>query len=395
MRSANSLPLPQTAHTPRARGVNCPLKAFWTLLFAVTISASLPAQSADAPGSDREIIRSTLPETEWQSIENSVDQGLAWLIRQQRPDGSFQSNMRDEPGISGLCLMAFLSRGHLPGEGPYGPQLAKTVQFILDSQQPDGLIARQRHAYHGAYSHGIGALVIAELYGMSPPADDARHRLVIERALQFTSRRYSQPKATPDDEGGWRYLRRHGMSDADLSVTSWNVMFLRSAKNSGFQIDVRLIDEALAYMERLYEPGRKTFRYEIHTDEPGYNFSRGMAGAGVVSMALAGKHHSDIAQNASLYILNQPFNQYVRPVSGEQYPCYSAFYCSQAVFQMGGTYWSKYYPIMARTIIKAQRQDGSWMMQEGTDPQYGVPYMTALTILALTPHYQTLPIFQR
>ena len=102
-----------------------------------------------------------------------------------------------------------------------------------------------------------------------------------------------------------------------------------------------------------------------------------------------------LAHHDEIVILQQPFDQYVRPAQGEQYPCYSAFYCSQAMFQMGGYYWSKYYPVLTRALVKAQREDGSWIVREGHDPPVGVPYMTALTILALTPPYQTLPIFQR
>lgn len=366
-----------------------------TLLVSLVTGENVYPQSPPGRNSDRAVPRSILSDKKWQEIEQSVDRGLEWLSRRQQPNGSFHPNMRDEPGVTGLCVMAFLSRGHLPGEGPYGEHLKRSVDFILDSQMPDGLIARQRHAYHGAYSHGISALVIAELYGMSRPDDDARHRQAIERAIVFTSHRYSQPKATPADNGGWRYLRRHGNSDADLSLTSWNVMFLRSAKNSGFDVDVKLIDEALAYMQRLYDRSRGTFRYEINTDEPHYNYSRGMAGAGVLSMSLAGLHDSPMALDASQYILRRPFDQYVRPINGEQYPCYSAFYCSQAMFHMGGDYWSEFYPVMVKSVIEEQQNDGSWNMRQGTDVQYGQSYMTALSVLALTPPYQTLPIFQR
>lgn len=364
----------------------------WAVI-GMAIWPALPARGDEAPPAEADL--KVLTEPEWKALKKSVDRGLAWLIRQQHPDGSFNQNPRDEPGITGLCLLAFLSGGRLPGEGVEGGKLAKTVDYLLASQQPDGLIARQRHAYHGAYSHGIGALAVAELYGMAPPQDEARHRLVIERAIEFTSKRYSQPKAHPDDEGGWRYLRRHAVSDSDLSLTSWNLMFLRSAKNAGFDIDDRLIEEAIAYMERLYDPQRKTFRYEIHTDSPGFIHPRGMAGAGVLSMAMAGKHHTQMATNAAEFILRQPYDQYVRPAPGEQYPCYGAFYCSQAMFQMGGKYYQEYYPVLVRTLIAAQKSDGSWQLREGSDVQYGAPYMTSLTILALTAPYQMLPIFQR
>ncbi|MCA9092473.1 MAG: hypothetical protein KDA68_03225 [Planctomycetaceae bacterium] len=333
-----------------------------------------------------------------------MDRALVWLSKRQKADGSFHSldhlakprpPMRDEPGVTGLCIMAFLSRGHLPGEGPFGETMKRGVDFILGSQMEDGLLARQRHLYHGAYSHGIGALVLSELYGISKPENDLQHRRVIERAIDFSSKRYSQPKAMPDDEGGWRYFRRHGMSDSDLSVTSWNVMFLRSAKNAGFEINVRLIDEAVLYMQRLYDRNLRTFRYEIHSETPELNCSRGMAGAGVLSMAMAGMHQTEMAQEAARFILKYPFDQYTKPAGYEEYPCYSAFYCSHAMFQMGGKFWCEFFPVLADSMLSAQMDDGSWIMREGADIEYGAAYMTALSVLALTPPYQTLPIFQR
>ncbi|MFO0916841.1 MAG: hypothetical protein U0872_00800 [Planctomycetaceae bacterium] len=360
------------------------------MLGVVMCFGTLPAQCEDE--ADDALLVS---DQDWRLMEETVDQGLAWLARQQLNDGSFCTNTRDEPGITGLCVMAFLSRGHLPGQGRYGTQLERARDYLLTCQQPDGLVARQRHPYHGAYSHGIGSLVIAEMYGMSKTSQEPRHRQTIERAIQFSGHRYSQPKANPEDEGGWRYLRRHAQSDSDLSVTSWNVMFLRSAKNSGFDVNGAWIEEALAYMKRLYDPSRKTFRYEFKTDSPEYNHTRGMAGAGVLSFALAGQHQSDMAKQAAQAILNQPFDQYVRPARGEEYPCYAAFYCSQGMFQMGGKYWREFYPQTLHTLAKAQRGDGSWIVPQGGDSQYGAPYMTALSILALTPPYQMLPIFQR
>ena len=258
----------------------------------------------------REISIDILSKNDWREVEKSIDDGIAFLMRQQRPDGSFQPIAENEPGISGLCVMALLSRGHLPGEGPYGEKLTKAINYILSCQQHDGLIARERQPYHSPYSHGISGLVLSEIYGMSRPASETRFREVIEKAIVFTSHRYSQPKTFPEDEGSWRYLRRHRQTgDGDMSVTSWQVMFLRSAKNSGFQVDTRLIDEALAYMKRTYDPVRKTFRYEIHTDEPPFNYPRGMAGAGVLSMSLSGEHFSTQAMDAADYVLKRPYDQ--------------------------------------------------------------------------------------
>ena len=362
------------------------------LLASQAMSQTKVDRNSIAP---RRITKNLLTETRAKEVEAAIDKGLAFLARQQRPDGTFLQSPIGEPGVSGLCLMAFMSRGHLPGRGLYAEQLNKTVTFILNSQQNDGLISRQRERLSSQYNHGISALSLSELYGMSEPADEDKFRKVIEQAIVFTGQHYPQPKTYPDDAGSWRYLNRRGASDGDLSVTSWNVMFLRSAKNSGFDVDPKMVEDAIAYMKRLYDPQRKTFRYEIHTDDPEHNHTRGMAGAGVLSMSLAGEHHSEQAENAARYILKRPFDQYARPIPGEQYPSYAAFYCSHGLFQMGGEYWDEFFPQLVNTLLKAQRADGSWIMMAGNEAQFGPSYVTALAILALTPPYQMLPIFQR
>src|SRR5262245_14149332 len=100
---------------------------------AVIPGSVCSAEKTDSAFSDSQISRDILSERDWQGVENAVDRGLAWLTRQQREGGAFQTLMRDEPGVSGLCLLAFLSRGHLPREGPYGQELLRAAEFVLGS----------------------------------------------------------------------------------------------------------------------------------------------------------------------------------------------------------------------------------------------------------------------
>ena len=65
------------------------------------------------------------------------------------------------------------------------------------------------------------------------------------------------------------------------------------------------------------------------------------------------------------------------------------------MFQLGGDYWSKFYPPLMKTLVEHQRPDGSWDRESASDGVYGNAYTTALAILSLTPPYQILPIYQR
>ena len=65
------------------------------------------------------------------------------------------------------------------------------------------------------------------------------------------------------------------------------------------------------------------------------------------------------------------------------------------MFQLGGRYWENFFPTFVDTITDHQSRDGAWRSAGGFDRNYGEAYTTAMTVLALTPPYQLLPIFQR
>ena len=368
-------------------------------VFLFVSAGTMVAQDLDNTQSTvrRSVSRDLLSDAEWQRVEVAVDRGLAFLSRQRLPKGSYQSNDEFEPGITGLCSLAFLSRGHLPGQGPYGDELEATIQYIVGCQRTNGMIADRVHVKYATYSHPIGALVLSELYGMAPITDEDRIRTAINKAIHFTSLRVSQPKVTPGDEGSWRYLERHNNRDGDLSITSWNMVFLRSAKNAGFDVNAELIEEGLAYVKRLYSPKNKTFYYLYNEPEVTQRgLHRSMAGAGILSLALAGEHHSEMAKTAARFLLDHPYTSYEIPrYNPREYLAYGAFYSSVGMFQMGGEYWDGFYPQFIQLVLKAQHPDGSWYSDRSKESAYGHAYVTALTILALTPPYQMLPVFQR
>jgi hypothetical protein len=69
---------------------------------------------------------------------------------------------------------------------------------------------------------------------------------------------------------------------------------------------------------------------------------------------------------------------------------YGLYYASQGLFQIGGTGWDDFQRWMYSTWIPAQRANGAWVAEEGS-----LPYATAMVILAFTPPYRQLPIYQR
>ena len=75
-------------------------------------------------------------------VFDGADDGLAFLARQQKGDGSIGSTAYFERNVAVTALagMAFLSAGHTPGRGKYGKQSQKCVDFVLSRCQPNGFI---------------------------------------------------------------------------------------------------------------------------------------------------------------------------------------------------------------------------------------------------------------
>ena len=306
-----------------------------------------------------------------------------------------------QPAVTALCVLAFLSAGHVPGEGRYGTVIDKGIDYILSCQHPNGLITlvypgmpmkRQNPTHTAHYNHAIAALVLSETYGMSAGRTNRRIRSAVEAALKYAFKRLPA-KRDAIDKGGWRYAKRRANLDSDLSLTSWHLMFLRSSKNAGFDVPAQYIDEALGFVRRCYNPKEQSFFYGLKAETR--KTSRGMTGAGILSLSLGGQHQTRAAQQAGQRILRLSFEQYNAGKGKDDRYFYGAFYCSQAMFQLGGRYWSEFYPAMLGPLLRHQRADGSWDAESVKDKAFGNAYSTALAVLAISTPYQLLPVFQR
>ncbi len=342
-------------------------------------------------------------------MENSVDRALSWIASQQAANGSFPTLPQAQPAITSLCVLAFLSRGHQPGLGPYGALIDKGVDFVISCQRPDGLFSYQppdaAHVDDGAshtavYNHAIAGLMLGEVYGHVTGPRAAEVKRAMEKALLFTRSLQTRPKAYAGDKGGWRYLRLRWNSmtaDSDLSVTAWQLMFLRSARNAEFNVPQQFIDEALEFVRRCWKEKEGVFYYAI--DGTGYGdirTGRGMVAAGIVSLALAGQHESPIELAAGDWLLQHPCRQFGDRIGVADRFFYSAYYMSQAAAQLGGRYWEGIFPPLAAALLSAQSSDGSWPPEVGhRDMMFGNVYTSALAVLTLTPAFQLLPVYQR
>src|SRR4051812_4175957 len=304
-----------------------------------------------------------------------VEKALKYLATRQQEDGAFSnSGYGRNAAVVALAGMAWLAGGSTPGRGPYGAEVGKVSEYLLDHCEQSGFISVEGAQSHGPmYEHGFATLFLAEVYGMSP-RDDLRDKLV--RAVDLIVR-------TQNAEGGWRYQPRR--EDADLSVTICQIMALRAARNAGLKVPNETVDKCVGYVKRS-QNADGGFRYMLSSGESLFPRSE----AGVVALHSAGEYEGREGERGLAYI-----DQFL-PRSGadggqvqDGHFFYGHYYAVQAMWQAGGERWKRWYPAVRNLLLSRQQPDGSW-----ADP-VGSEYGTAMAAIILQMPDNSVPIFQR
>jgi hypothetical protein len=172
------------------------------------------------------------------------------------------------------------------------------------------------------------------------------------------------------------------------------VMFLHSAKKSGFQVPDSWVKSAVKYVHRTFSKRLHGFVYVV--SEQNRHCTRATVGGGILCLLLSGEPISPQIKEAVGWIFKHPFEPYNSSWEpGDRYH-YSAFYCSQAMGLIGGPSFKDFYPGLLRVLSEHQHSDGSWDPEQFHDENtYGEVYTTALAILALSPPYQKLETYKR
>ena len=180
-------------------------------------------------------------------LELAVTRGLDYLARTQRTDGSWPGQHGQVSGVVGLATLAFLGHGEMPNEGKYGDVIKRSVDYIVSTQESNGLLSGKDKA-SPMYSHGFATLALAEVYGM---IDDPRIGPALKQAVGLIV-------STQNRLGAWRYSV--GSTDADITVTGAQMVALRAAANAGIEVPPETIRQGVAYVRRLFCPGVLTTR---------------------------------------------------------------------------------------------------------------------------------------
>ena len=392
--------------------MDSPMRPFLLLPLAAVVTLAAAPAPAPAP-----FLAPAKPDARKRdAADDAIDRGLDFLRTAQSKDGSWGNpgaavwggggiGRPAQPGrtpgdiaITSLAVMAFLSAGHVPGEGHYGPVVENGIDWVLAQQQPDGRLAPSTlpGSTMEMYYHGIATLMLAEVVGLTRQSTADKLKAALERAVTviLAGQRKAGGAGGASAAGGWRYMvsTTGGFAaTSDLSVTGWQLMALRSAKNVGCDVPAKAITDAVEYVKRSFDtagPTKGGFRYE-----PNGAVTIPCTAVGVLCLELSGKeqHLCDEALHGGAYLLKHPLK------TGDGNLSYGVYYVSQALFQLGGNYWETYRPKLHDLLLRQAppNANGGWS-NLGIDGQtHGSAYSTAMAVLSLTVEYRFLPIYQR
>ena len=322
-------------------------------------------------------------------VDDALEKGAQYLCSQQDvKTGSISNKGKSETAMTSLSILALCSLGYQPGDTTsQGQVLRKALTFILqpDLQGADGYFGQKDNSR--MYGHGITTLMLAEMLGMGFNAEqDDLIRKKCRRAIDLILRAQKVPKSDLN-RGGWRYLPDDPHSD--MSVTVWQVMALRSAKNAGMDVPKESIDDAVNYIKRLYEPldRKKPDAGGFGYQNPGHEAST--TAEGLLALQVCGQYDAPETFGAADLLLKSG------PKPEERWFYYTAYYYAQGMYQRGGKYAEEGRRIVADLLVPLQAQEGFWEQGGGDGRDAGKVYATSMAILSLGVKNHFLPIYQR
>lgn len=317
--------------------------------------------------------------------ERAVMEGLQWLKRTQKSDGSWSD--QHKAAMTGLAMLCFLGHGETSASAEFGETVQKGINWIMDKgKAQNGVLADDgKIDQPGSYTHGIVTYALGEYYTMT---QDERAGEIFKQAIKLIV-----DGQGPD--GGWMYS--YDKSQSDTSVTGWQIQALKIAHLSGLNIEGvdAAMDKAMLNLKRV-QTANGGFGYR--TPEDRYNLS----GIGLLCTYFWKASKDESVTKGLKYIMSQLEKN---PVDYKHATAdlYGWYYNTQAIFMVSGATgpeWKIWNAMFQDQLIINQKQDGpakgSWPVMahaahgglQTDEAGAGPYYRTTLAILMLEVYYR-------
>lgn len=324
--------------------------------------------------------------------EQAVEAGLQWIVEHQAPDGHWSidgfhhmakcncagpAHKANDVAGTALGLLPLLASGETHKEsersGRYIKNMERGLKCLLLKQTPQGDFGG------GMYAQGLATIALCEAFNMT---SDPALKEPCQRAIDYIVKAQHQG-------GGWRY--QPGQA-GDTSVTSWQLMALKSAQMAG-----------LSFPTDTLRRGSRFLRVVGNANDDGYAYQPG--GKPTAPMTAAGLLSAQYLQGREL----QTPNIMKRVERLKQVPptpalknMYYYYYATQVMFNVGGDDWNNWNGKMRDLLVDTQdkganskhtHQKGSWAPAGDAWASGGGRIMTtSMALLTLEVYYRYLPL---
>jgi len=312
--------------------------------------------------------------------EQAVDRAVDWLTANQETNGSWSISRHGgqaghDVAATAFSLLTYLGRGEQHNRpGPYRKTVKAALDWLLGQQNEltGDLRGTARGSRGNMYDHGIAALALAEAYGVTK---DENIYPAAQSAIDFIV------DGQNAEDGGWRY---NPGDAADLSVSGWMVMALKSAEMTGLHVP----EETLAGVRKFLAAtsGGK------HGGQYSYQPNKGRGG-GSDAMVATGYFCSQLMGLSPNTLRSFETAAHLRGHGVSDSDIYYAYYGTLSSYQNQGPLWRLWRDQLHEKLLATQAADGSWSSNNSHARSMGRSICTSLIALSLQAHYRYTPLY--
>lgn len=371
------------------------------------------------------------PAVQAKPLSENVKRGLAWLVKNQRPEGGFaqgeesanmgrsMDNLRDAPNVGDTCTaaLAFLRSGSTPGAGEYADNLRRAADFVCgqvetSEEQSLWITATRNTRLQGKLGTYIdtflAATFLSEIKDRMPDEKGNRRVSAALDKVMAKIERNQRPDGSFDDRG-WANALAQGMASKGIN----------KAAQSGAKVDEKVREKAEKHARDQYDRSSGKFSEKGSAGVQLYSNAASLGamqdsvntneqvGQEMQLIAKEGKTEQERQQAGQTLkrfdeaksdlkaakaavvgrLEDQQFISGFGSNGGEEFLSYLNI--GESLVVEGGPEWEKWDKKMTENLNRIQNQDGSWT---GHHCITGRTFCTAAAIMVLITDRTPVPI---